>query len=51
LRHDGVEITVLPGVDPGPIKRNDFSKTEQLIKRAHAAAAGFLDEHPAAASL
>jgi len=51
LQHDGVEVMVLPGVDPGPIKRNDFSKTEQLIKRAHATAAGFLDAHPAAASL
>ena len=51
VQHDGVEVLVLPGVDPGPIKRNDFSKTAQLIKRAHAAAAGFLDAHPAAASL
>ena len=37
--HDGVELIVLPGVDPGPIKRNDFSQTAQLIKRAHATAA------------
>jgi NTE family protein len=51
VQHDGVEVMILPGVDPGPIKRNDFSKTAQLIKRAHAAAAGFLDAHPAAASL
>ncbi len=51
LQHDGIEITVLPGVDPGPIKRNDFSRTEELIRRAHAAAAGFLDAHSAAASL
>ena len=49
--YDGVEVIVLPGVDPGPIKRNDFSKTEALIARAHAASAGFLDAHPAAASL
>jgi NTE family protein len=49
--YDGVEVVVLPGVDPGPIKRNDFSKTATLIKRAHATAAGFLDAHPAAASL
>ena len=49
--YDGVEVVVLPGVDPGPIKRNDFSKTATLITRAHAAAAGFLDAHPAAASL
>lgn len=51
VQHDGVEVLVLPGVDPGPIKRNDFSQTAQLIKRAHAATAGFLDAHPAAASL
>ena len=49
--YDGVDVVVLPGVDPGPIKRNDFSKTEALIKRAHAAASGYLDAHPAAASL
>ena len=48
---DGVELTVLPGVDPGGIKRNDFSKTEQLMRRGHAAAAGFLDAYPIAASL
>jgi NTE family protein len=51
LRHEGTEVIVLPGVDPGRIKRNDFSKTAQLINRAHAAAAGFLDAHPVAASL
>lgn len=51
LNHDGIELVVLPGVDPGPIKRNDFSKTAHLISRAHAAAAGFLDAHPVAASL
>ena len=49
--HDGVELIVLPGVDPGPIKRNDFSKTAHLIRRAHAAAAGYLDAHPAAVSI
>ena len=51
LQHPDVEVVVLPGVAPGPIKRNDFSKTEALIARAHAASAGFLDAHPAAASL
>jgi NTE family protein len=51
VQHDGVELVVLPGVDPGPIKRNDFSKTDQLIRRARAATAGFLDAHPVAASL
>jgi hypothetical protein len=51
VEHDEIEVVILPGVDPGPIKRNDFSKTAQLIQRAHAAAAGFLDAHPVAASL
>jgi len=46
-----VELVVLPGVDPGPIKRNDFSKTPHLIRRAHAAAAGYLDAHPVAVSI
>ena len=49
--YDGVELVVLPGVDPGSIKRNDFSKTAELIERAHAAAAGHLDAHSRAASL
>ena len=51
VQHDEIEVVILPGVDPGPIKRNDFSQTAQLIKRAHATAAGFLDAHPVAASL
>lgn len=51
IAHTGVELVVLPGVDPGPIKRNDFSRTAALITRAHAAAAGYLDAHPVAASL
>jgi hypothetical protein len=42
---------VLPGIDPGPIKRNDFSRTAHLIARAHTATASFLDAHLAAASL
>jgi NTE family protein len=49
--YDGVDVVVLPAIDPGALKRNDFSRTEVLIKRAHAAAASFLDVHPAAASL
>ena len=49
--YDGVDVIVLPGIDPGPIKRNDFSKTEALITRAHSVASSFLDAHPAAASL
>lgn len=40
---EGVDVTVLPGIDPGPMKRNDFSRTNELISRAHAAAAAYLD--------
>ncbi len=38
-----VEVVVLPGVDPGPLKRDDFTRTAELIERAHAAAAAHLD--------
>ncbi len=40
---EGVDVTVLPGIDPGPMKRNDFGRTSELITRAHAAAAAYLD--------
>lgn len=39
----GVELVVLPSIDPGPIKPNDFSKSAQLISRARAATGAFLD--------
>jgi NTE family protein len=39
----GIEMVVLPSIDPGPIKPNDFSKSAQLINRARAATATFLD--------
>ena len=39
-----VEIVVLPGVDPGRIRRNDFSKSRELIERAYAAAREFLSD-------
>ena len=38
-----VELVVLPSIDPGPIKPNDFSRSAQLISRARAATATFLD--------
>lgn len=40
---DDVEVTTLPGVDPGQIKRNDFSRTRELVERATYAAGSFLD--------
>ena len=40
---DGVEVIALPGIDPGSVKRTDFSRAGELIMRAHAAAAAHLD--------
>ena len=37
-----VELVVLPGVDPGRIRRNDFSRSRDLMDRAYAAAREFL---------
>jgi len=50
LQHvpDHVEVVLLPGVDPGPVKRNDFSRSAELIERATAAAAAHLDDLAAA---
>ena len=39
----GVELVVLPSVDPGPIRPNDFGKSRILMERAYAAATVFLD--------
>ena len=46
----GVELVVLPGVDPGSVKRTDFSRAAELIDRAHAAAAAHLDLHASSAT-
>jgi NTE family protein len=40
---EGVELVVLPSVDPGHVKPNDFGKSKALIERSHAATAAFLD--------
>lgn len=42
---DGVEVVTLPGIDPGGLKRNDFSRTRELVERAAYAAGSFLDQH------
>jgi len=34
----GVEVIVLPSIDPGPLRRNDFSHAAALIARARATA-------------
>lgn len=39
----GIELVVLPSIDPGPIRPNDFGKSGGLIARAHGAVAAFLD--------
>jgi NTE family protein len=46
---DRVELTILPGVDPGSLRRNDFTRSAELIERGHAAAAAHLDELAVAA--
>lgn len=40
---DGVELVVLPSVDPGPLRYDDFRHSRPLIERAYAAAAEHLD--------
>lgn len=45
-----VELIVLPGVDPGRIRRNDFSRSRDLMDRAYAAASDFLSGRGAAVS-
>ncbi|MBV8980781.1 MAG: hypothetical protein JO086_07760, partial [Acidimicrobiia bacterium] len=37
-----VELVVLPGVDPGRLRRNDFSKSRQLMDKAYVVARDFL---------
>lgn len=41
--HDGIEMIVLPGIDPGPLRYDDFRQSHRLIEQGHAAAAAFLD--------
>jgi NTE family protein len=44
------ELLVLPGLDPGPLRPNDFSHSTQLIERAYHQSASFLDARDRAAS-
>jgi len=39
----GVEVTILPSVDPGKLKYNDFGRSRELMERGRAATAAFLD--------
>jgi hypothetical protein len=40
----GMELIVLPGVDPGRLGRNDFRRTRELIRRGRDAAGAHLDK-------
>lgn len=46
----GVELIVLPGIDPGTVKYNDFGRSRELIERAYRATAGWLDSNTRAAA-
>ena len=47
---EGVRVDVLPAIDPGNIRQNDFGKSAQLIARAYRSTAEFLDGELAAAA-
>jgi NTE family protein len=47
----GTELIVLPGVDPGTVKYNDFGRSRELIDRAYRTTAAWLDaDHARAAA-
>jgi NTE family protein len=39
----GTELIVVPGVDPGTVKYNDFGRSRELIEKAYRATAQWLD--------
>jgi NTE family protein len=41
---EGVELIKLPTIDPGKIKFDDFSRSAELIERAHRVSSAFLDK-------
>ena len=41
---EGVELIKLPTVDPGKLKFDDFSRSAELIERAHRVSSAFLDK-------
>ena len=47
----GVELLVLPGVNPGKLKYNDFSRSAELARRGRAATTAYLDSLTAAAAV
>jgi NTE family protein len=46
---EGVELVVLPSVNPGRLRYNDFGRSPELIERGRAATAAFLDINAAVA--
>ena len=47
---EGVEIVVLPSLDPENVKYNDFSRSDELIARGRSVTGSFLDAQEEAAS-
>lgn len=41
---EGVELIILPSVDPGPLRYDDFRHSRKLIETAYTTSAGYLDE-------
>lgn len=46
---EGVELVVVPSVDPGPLRYDDFRHSPRLIAAGYTAAAGYLDQVAATA--
>lgn len=46
----GIELVILPGIDPGPIRYNDFSRSKTLIERAYVTTTNFLRDPVIAAT-
>lgn len=46
--HEGVEMIVLPSVDPGAIRYDDFRQSRRLVERGYSATASYLDASDAA---
>ena len=42
----GVEMVILPGVDPGALRYNDFAQSSVLIERGYETTMGFLEGMP-----
>lgn len=47
---EGVELMVLPSIDPGAIRYDDFRQSRRLIAQSHRVAAAYLDDLSATAT-